>query len=291
MKNKYFNENGFQYAQNIIETNPMEAKIRFENYLSSYPDDYYARSYYVLLLIRIGKIKQAYSEYNYIEKRTNNNYNFAQSNKRMVGFNCIMALAKAKLLAYEEKYQELLDFYKNNPDLFEKRGDTALLSYFCRYKLGKITPNEIKNNSSYRFLQVVDYSEERFLEHIKKHQVENNLNTNEQNISQFNIDFPIQKVITEIKKIIPNDKLLYLGLFDTAYFFKYDNCGHVNSKSSNFFKLITFYGTQSFITMCPILEGNNLPYIDLNYMVLENNEKKVKTLSQIDKFNKRFNRN
>ena len=289
MQKKYFSEAGLQYAQSIIKTNPLEAKTRFEIYLKNYPNDYYARAYYILLLIRLGECEQANSEYNYINNKTANDFKFTSSNKRVVGFQCIMALAKAKLLAHAEKYQELLDFYRNNINLFSNRGDMAILSYYCRNKLGLITDTIDENQASYRYMQTVDYKEERFKEHIKKHQVEYN-NDEEINSSLFNEDFPIDKIITEIKKYIPSNKKLYLGLFADEYFFKYNNCGHVMSKSTNYFKVSVFHNTTNFITMCPTLNGENLPNIDLNYMIIEDSNTKVKRLSQIDKFNRRFNR-
>ena len=288
IKYKYFNEAEFQYAQNLIETNPFEAEIRFKEYLGKYPNDYYARSYYVLLLVRIGKINQAECEYNYIVNKTSSNKDFSQSDKRVNGFLYIMALAKAKILACQERYQELLEFYHNNIKLFDNRGDTTLLSYYCRNKLGLIT--SIDTNAPYRFLQVTDYNEERFLEHIKKHQAFYNEHEEEPNSSQFSIDFPIQKIIQEIKKYIPSNKSICLGMFDDAYYFKFDNCGHINSKSTNYFKVMVFHNTQNFITMHPTNNCENLPFIDLNYIILNDENIKVKKISQIDKFNKKFNR-
>ena len=290
MKYKYFNDAEFQYAQNIIETNPFEAKTRFENYLNKFPNDYYARAYYVLLLIRIGKINYAVNQYNYISNKTKYDESFYQSDKRTNGFSYIMALAKAKILACTEQFQELYDFYNNNKILFDNRGDTSLLSYFCRSKLGLIDKNDINENAPYRFLQVVDYNYDRFLNHIKKHQATYNMDEILSNQSQFSNDFPIDEVLNEINKYIPSDKMLCLGLFDDGYYFKYNNCGHVNSKSTNFFKVSTFHNTHDYITMYPVTDCDNLPIIDLNYLILEQSTTKVKKISQIDKFNKRFNR-
>ena len=41
--------------------------------------------------------------------------------------------------------------------------------------------------------------------------------------------------------------------------------------------------------MFPCADCENLPYVDLNYLINTNNISKVKTLSQIEKFNKRYN--
>ena len=42
--------------------------------------------------------------------------------------------------------------------------------------------------------------------------------------------------------------------------------------------------------MLPCADCENLPYVDLDYLIHINDIPKIKTLSQIEKFNKRFNR-
>lgn len=289
MQNKYFNENAFQYALDCVEKNPFEAKRRYDEYLEKYPNDYYARAYYILLLERICDFDLAQSEYDYIERETSYNTSFNQCGKNTIGFKSVMALAKVRLLAHYEKYQELLDFYCNNPDLFDQRGDLSYLSYYCRFHLGKINGNAC-DSSSYRYLQVVNYSEDRFLDHITKHQADYNINLENPNQSLFVPNFPIEKILEEIKKHIPSNNKLFPGLFDDTYYFKYDNCGRVNNKMTNYFVVVCFHNTCNFLTMCPANNCEHFPITDLNYLKEEDNTK-VKKLSQIEKFNKRFNRN
>lgn len=288
---KYFNENEFQYALDCVEKNPFEAKKRYDEYLDKYPQDYYARAYYILLLTRIGLFELAQQEYDYIEKMIIVNTSFSTSDKRAKGFKYIMALAKAKLLAHSEKYQELLDFYYKNQVLFESRGDTKYMSYYCRFKLGKIQSNSYNDDSPYRYLQVIRYDEDRFLNHIKKHQADYNTDSDDPNKSIFVPNFPIEKIVSEIKKYIPSEQKLEPALFDDIYYFKYDNCGRVNNKMTNYFTVVCFHNTCHFLTMCPANNCEFLPYIDLNYLHEKDDDSKVKRLSQIDKFNKRFNRN
>ena len=290
MQNKYFNEKSFQYALDCVEKNPFEAKRRYEDYLDKYPKDYYARAYYIHLLERICLFELAKKEYNYVEKESSHDLSFNQSDKRAVGFKCIMALAKARLLAHDEKYQELLDFYHNNPDLFDQRGDVSYLSYYCRFHLGQIN-KDMYNSSSYRYLQVVNYDENRFLDHIKKHQADYNTDLDEPNTSIFTPNFPIEDVVNEIKKYIPGNDKLFPALFDDTYYFKYDNCGRINNKMTNYFVVICFHNKCKFLTMCPANNCEHFPIIDLNYLKEKEDNVKVKRLSQIEKFNKRFNRN
>ena len=290
MQNKYFNENAFQYALNCIDKNPFEAKERFDEYLCKHPEDYYARAYYILLLERICLFELAQKEYDCIEEEISYNTSFNRNGKNTIGFKCIMALAKARLLAHHEKYQKLLDFYHNNPELFNQRNDMTYLSYYCRFHLGKINDNTF-DSSSYRYLQVVNYNEDRFLDHIKKHQADYNIDLEKPNQSLFVPNFPIEKVFEETKKHIPSDNKLFPGLFDDAYYFKYDNCGRVNNKMTNYFVVICFHNTCKFLTMCPVNDCEHFPIIDLNYLKEKEDDVKIKRLSQIEKFNKRFHRN
>ena len=56
----------------------------------------------------------------------------------------------------------------------------------------------------------------------------------------FSSDFPIDKVVEEVKKYIPSNKRLCEGVFEDHYIFKYDMCGRVNQKPEDYFKVICF---------------------------------------------------
>lgn len=63
-----------------------------------------------------------------------------------------------------------------------------------------------------------------------------------------------------------------------------------DNKNTNYFIVVTFHNTPYLISMYPCSNtSNNLEYVDLNYLK-ETNNKNIKRLSQIDKFNKRFNK-
>ena len=290
MLNKYFSENEFQYAINLLESDPFKAKERFEEYLNKYPTDYYARAYYVILLTRICMFNKAEEEYNAIIREVNNDSFYAYGANRIKGFNYNMNIAKIKLLGAKENYHELLQLLQNNYQWFNER-DRKYVSYYCRCKLGLLNNGNIAcNSNAYRFNQTINYSEESFREHIKKHEADYNFDVENPNPAIFTPDFPMDNIIDEIKKYIPSNKRMFLGYFDDAYYFKYDNCGRVNNKLVNYIKVICFHNTVNFITMYPTSEGEKLPVIDLNYLKEKDDHIKVKTMSQIDKFNKRFNR-
>ena len=289
MPNKYFNENEFQYALDTIDKNPFEAKVLFDKYLDKFPKDYYARAYYVILLERLDYIDLAIDEYKMAIDISLQDPLFDINTKRKRAFKCIMALAKIKILASKGKYQKLIDYYEKNIDLFDRRDDTNYLLYYSKAKLGLLDQENIINGP-YRFLQSVNYSEERFKKHITKHQDAYNINEENSSKNVFFREFPINEVILEIKKFIPSSKRLCPGLYDNVYYFKYDNCGRINGKSTNYFKVITFYNTDELITMYPTNEVYPNIVEELNYIKFNKDDSKVKRLSQIEKFNKKFNR-
>ena len=54
--------------------------------------------------------------------------------------------------------------------------------------------------NSYMFRQIVEYKEEDFRDHIKKHLADYNENDRNISVAYFNSDFPIDKAIIEVKK-------------------------------------------------------------------------------------------
>ena len=136
----------------------------------------------------------------------------------------------------------------------------------------------------------MEYREEDFREHIKKHLADDAINMEDASHAIFVPEFPIDEVIEEIKKYIPSDNCIYPGGIEDAYTFKYDKCGRDNYYMTDYFKAFCFHGTGDFITISPsVVKDINFPCIDLNYL-RKNDDLKVKRKSQIEKFNQRYNK-
>ncbi len=84
---------------------------------------------------------------------------------------------------------------------------------------------------------------------------------------------------------------MFPGYFDDVYYFKYDNCGRIKNHMTNYFTVVCYHNTTNFITMCPNVNCQKLPHVDLNYLKDNENEIKDTRPSKIDKFNRRFKRN
>lgn len=286
MKIQYYNSKEFYKIVRIMNINPTEAKIRFEEYIKSYPMDYSAYLYYAETYICLGEFSKAEKIINYIENKVNNDKNFTFEKEKIIIFNNHKLYAKLKLLSYQNKYQELYSLCINNKKIINKLKLNHVL-FWARKQIGKINPYK-RDTNQYLFRQIVKYKESDFLKQINKHKADNyEENFNIQGI--FNSDFPLEKVLEETKKYIPSKNCIYPGLFEDVYTFKYNECGRENNKLVNYFKVICLHNTDNILIMHPTQTGKYINYIDLNYLN-KKEEPIIKRKSQIDKFNQKYNR-
>lgn len=199
-----------------------------------------------------------------------------------------IVFGRLRLYSYKGDYKKVYELGKNNPEQI-KRLKLNDLMFYCKRKLGK-AKNVQREGNSYLFRQIIEHKDEEFIEHIQKHLADYNKDLDEPNKNVFVPDFPINEVVKEIKKYIPSNKKLCTGFWENTYIFKYDGCGRDNNRLVNYFKVVCFDKSSNMITMLPVSGLDDLPQIDLNYMVKED-KKEVKRESAIDKFNRKFKRN
>lgn len=289
MQKKHYDKWEFQQVASLKDTDPNQAIEKLEKYLSEYSDDYSAFSYYASNLITVGRIDEAEKVINDVEKsvladkRFSNNQDYKMSTLSLSLF-----FNRLRIYSYRKQYDELYKFFKNNPHKAKELNLLDVMLY-CKSKLGKIYENNRFPNT-YLFNQISNYKEEVFLDHIKKHLADYNSKLDEPNKNIFVPDFPIDDVLKEVKKYIPSKQTLYTGFYENVYIFKYNECGRVNNRLVNYLKVICFDGTTDMITVLPVDYGENLPHVDLNYMVEEKDVKEVKKISAVERFNKRFKR-
>lgn len=286
MNTLYFNKYEFKKAISFFEINPYEAKKQLKEYIDKYPLDYNSYTYYVSSLISIGEINEAEE---LLKKIENELYPIIEDKKKELMYRNIIFI-KLKLLSYQERYEELYELC--NLNFHQVRSMNLMPLYLiCAQKLNQPI-NWFLKDESYILNQIKEYKEETFIEHIKKHLADYNCDLDNPNSNIFCHDFPYLKIIDEVKIYIPSDKKQFRGFHDDTYVFKYDECGRVKTKLTNYFKVACFHNTTKFITMVPVISDGTFPYVDLNYLKEENVEEhpKVKKISQIDKFNKRYKR-
>lgn len=284
MKELYFNMHEFRKALEIQSTNPYESCARFKDYIEKYPLDYAAYAYYATTLIIIGKAKDAEIILKKAFDLANNDTKFKENTKKYNSFMSQYYFTICKLYCYNKEYQKAYDLITAHKGEINFREGTYL--FYLKKKLNLLCVID-KSGLSYIFHQIYEYDESLFREHILKHTQEHSADLDNQNKGYFFPEFPLEEVLKEARKYIPSDKGLFNGFIDEEYTFKYPVCGKHNNKVTDYFIIDAFHGTTDFITMCPCDMPANDNYVDLSYLIKE--DCATRRLSQIDKFNKRFN--
>ena len=225
--------------------------------------------------------------------------NVVFANKRYVANPRIMHLKKKeilfcriKILNHTKRFDELYRLIRadQNKYFLLEFGFFRLLDVYCRKRLGKYIDIE-RADKSYLFHQIADYSFDRMISHVKEHLSDYNSLLDIPENSIFSDNFPLKDILSQFKDYVDYDKKLCYGIIDDVYIFKYDNCGKVNYKTTDFFKVICFSGTCDIITAYPIDNVKHLPYTDLSSFVKNDDDiQMIMRPSARDRFNKRFNR-
>ena len=126
--------------------------------------------------------------------------------------------------------------------------------------------------------QIINYNKKSAIDHIKKHHGEDSAY-----ISYFNNNNDIEKIFNEISDYIIEKKPYYSGVYDVYIVHLNDiKMGSIYNEKLNDISIITLPNTKNIITMYPVNK------VDENLNDVEQEKPKTKRLSQIDKFNKKY---
>jgi tetratricopeptide (TPR) repeat protein len=184
-----------------------------------------------------------------------------------------------KIKNYMKAYNYLkkLLYYSDLDDLNIKEINHII--FYLKYKLNLLTEEDKKNNS-YFCIQLINYDEEKTIEHIKFHLDENDnkrIHTNYYKSLNINILF------NDIKFKISNMLPIKSSLTD-KYIIEYDYIvGSINNVETNALEVVTYSNTKDIITMYPIYPIKNKKNEE------DMKVKQIKRESQIDKFNRKYN--
>lgn len=168
---------------------------------------------------------------------------------------------------YEKAFQVFMDNYQG---LYNKGAYVELLELYLLKKLGKELPEDTSNDS-YQCTQIREYSDERCIEHIKKHFVEG---------------FDLTNLIKLIKEKKKDAVSYYPSTISEICYFKYSHIGNYSTDcNSDIIKVIFFSGTDEIISMYSSYCCDRFDVLDITPIEEKENSKK---LSKIDKFNKKY---
>lgn len=190
-----------------------------------------------------------------------------------------LLLIKFRLKKFDEALK-ILDIFDQNLDKYEIRQMKFELDRI-RLCINVMTNGkyDYTDMDTYSKKQIICYDEGEAINHVIDHHRENVRTT------RFNDNIDIENLFKEVKNLLNPENIMYDSIFD-KYIVKYQNIGfNKDGESIHQLLILTMPNTDNIITMYPC-DGTESIF---NLEELEEREKpKVKRLSQLEKFNKKY---
>lgn len=274
-KEKLYDAKWFYKIKSIAKNGDTKKAERFLiEYMDKYPDDQYALTLFITLCFQNNEIEKAEeciknipSENTY--DRTVQWYHyFYMKDDYDKAYELLLKILDDKTINRE------CDFYKE--------------LYFQRCFL----ESELKINSGiiytgYKSCQMINYDRNLAIEHIKCHEVMED----KERHTLFEEEIDIEKLFEQVEIRIKDDIPFFKDETTHCYFFKYpeiENIDFIKGVQFKYIKVITIRNTHNIISMYPIFTKNKLYTAVSLEKEYEDTKSKIKTLSQIEKFNKRY---
>lgn len=194
---------------------------------------------------------------------------------------------------YTGMYDEALDLL---PIIYSTRCinpySVAISELVMRKALGLPIKLKLGDKCDYLKLQIVDYNEEVALEHTKMHSY--NFNTDDEEVSHFNENINIDYLFNAIRENIDNASRVNTEEILEIHYLSLPNIGISKGEVCDYVKIVVVPNTNNIISIYPssTVDSKHLCTLDFDYGKVYGEKPKVKsnTLSQIDKFYKRYGR-
>lgn len=188
---------------------------------------------------------------------------------------------------YLNRYEDALNLL---PLIYETRCINAHSVSISELVMKKQLGMEIKAKDSvyndYIKRQVLDYNDEEAFDKVSRRE-----NEITKNVSVFNESINLKYLFDVVKNSIKESKKVNTEEMLEIYYFGVSNVGYINNTNCNFIKVIVIPNTNNIISMYPTNEAdyNYISNINIDYDKLFERNNKVKIISRIDKFNKKYN--
>lgn len=183
------------------------------------------------------------------------------------------------------------------PLVYETRCISAYSAYISelimKKKLGISMKFKKGNKCDYITSQVTNYTVKEALNHITtNHSIIGDNGEANKEKSYFNDNINLEYLFQIIRSSIKNSKKVNKDEILEVHYFAVANVGVYNDNNCNFIKVIVIPNTNNIITMYPTnsIDDGNVSNLEFDGDLLFNKKQKIKTMSQIDKFNKRYGR-
>lgn len=189
-----------------------------------------------------------------------------------------------------KKYKEAYDHFLIFDDYPKLNNIEAIkINFYLKYKLNQLTDEE-KKNDSYFCNQLLNYNEEKAIEHIKLHLDENNFKKNH---TCYNKELNINILYNDTKYRIYNMSPIKSTLVDRYIIECEYVVGSINNIETNVVEVVTFSNTKNILTIYPIIRETEKDITKENITCEQKDNEKdkvkqIKRVSQIDKFNRKY---
>lgn len=263
-----------------------EALKALNKYAREYPRDNTIPLLYADLLYRMGDYSSAHEYLNQFELPENANKILRNKYQLLL----------IKLAMEERKFDKAFHYYmkaiKQIDDSKEMNGYDQILSsttlyFFLKQRAGLLRDDEIEIATSYLNTQILAFDEERTIEHV--------IQSSEGSISDsFNMDkYSFTVDIRKLFNMVNASKIDVPSLYSSPVlrerFYKYENVGTTpEGEILDYFVASSFYDTDEIVALYPAKFRSGMDYTDITPRrnVTTN---KVRRLSQIEKFNRKYN--
>lgn len=141
-------------------------------------------------------------------------------------------------------------------------------------------------DNMYVYDQIINYNSEEAIKQIKEYKNQNDKR------SKFKNDIDLNYLFNLITNNINNDKKVNITDILEIHYFSIANVGYFDNMPCSFIKVVVIPNTNNIINMYPTNEIDYSSVCNIEYEIdklFPKKEEKVKTLSRIDKFNKKYN--
>ena len=139
--------------------------------------------------------------------------------------------------------------------------------------------------------QIFNYSTSMAIDRINEH---TQFNLDDETKSCFNGNIDLYYLFKVVRENIDNNNKANIDEILEVHYFSMHNIGYKNGNPCNILKVVVVPNTNNVIIMYPVesIGCDNVYNLNCDYEKLYNkNPKKIKSISQIEKFNKRYKRN
>ena len=243
-------------------------------YLEKYPNDVIVRFMRAKSYRALKYFDEAISDLKYNLNIDDSNYSLTE-----------LFFLYYHLNRYEEALEIITDVYKRKCINCHSLLITEII---MKKQLGKKLNIKIGLDSNYITRQVYDYNMDMALEHIKNHHIENN-----ENICFFDKNIDLDYLFNLVKYNIKNENKVNTEEILEIHYIGISNVGYIKNDICNYIKVVVIPNTTDILNMYPTnnIDCDYVYNIECDYdKLFSKKEEKVKKMTQIDKFNKKYKR-